>query len=231
MKKTKILGITMAVSLVLIIGAFAMLAAFGVFESGEEGGINISPEEKIDIFDTSKCDYVTLKTDSGTIKIFVADCPAGKKFAELAESGALSGGEIKTAVRDMFIQADINGESFETEKTNFSAIDGTVGFILDGEKASPSFVIIAAEELSGASKAFLSENDFDEESVAFYSEGGGVPEYEDKIIVFGQIDSEESNTVNIICEAENSGYTGGYSLAEPVKINSAEVFYYIEPEN
>lgn len=230
MNKIKILGITVTISLALIIGAFALLAALGVFEFGEGGGINITPEEKIDIFDTSECDYVTLSTDAGIIKIFVADCPAGEKFLELAESGALHG-EIKTAVKGMFIQADINGYSFETEKTDFSAIDGTVGFILDGEKASPSFVIIAAEELSGASKAFLSENGFDEESVDFYTKGGGVPEYEDKIIVFGQIDFDESDTVNIICEAENSGYTGGYSLVEPVRINSAEVFYHIEPEN
>ena len=97
-------------------------------------------------------------------------------------------------------------------------------FVMEEGTAYPSIVIITAEELSNASKGFLKNSGFDEERIELYENFGGIPEYEGKIAVFGMISSGE-NVIEKIKNSENSGYTGGFSLLEPIKIKSVEISY------
>ena len=99
-----------------------------------------------------------------------------------------------------------------------------ISFVFEDEKAFPSLVIITAENLSSVSKGYLKESGFDEERTKVYESFGGVPEYEENLIVFGKISSGKE-VVKAISEGKNSGFTGGYSALEPVKINSVEIIF------
>ena len=100
--------------------------------------------------------------------------------------------------------------------------NGAVGFVLDGKTAAPSIFIITNTALSGFSKAYMTEKAFDEDKIALYEKMGGVPEYEGRVLVFGMVVSG-METAEKIAAGANSGYTGGYSAAEPQKIISAEI--------
>ncbi len=234
MKKIKTLGIVTMIFLLLIIVVFTVLAAFGFLriETDSEGHSEIifTPlEEKNDLFEwqTSKTEgdiTAAIKTDAGKILIKLGDCAAAEEFIKLDNSGAFENTEFLTLAENMFIQTGVYGESFETEQNGFACINGAVGFVMDEVKAAPSIVIITAEKLSGASSAFLKNNRFNEEKTDLYAEFGGIPEYEGKIIIFGMVVSG-TETIEKIASGENSGYTGGYSALEPVKINSVEISY------
>ena len=91
MKKLKTLGIITMVFLVLIISAGVIFAAIGFFGGpGESEGI-ISPEKTEDkwlVPESGKT--VLIKTEAGEIEILLSDSPAGEKFAEFVNSGAIS---------------------------------------------------------------------------------------------------------------------------------------------
>ena len=234
MKKIKTLGIAAAVVLVLVLGVFAILAALGILrietdENGKSEVIFTPVEEKNSALEwqtveTSGDITATIKTELGDIVIKLGEGAAAEKFISLDNAGAFDSSEFVTLAENMFIQASASEENFEAEQTEYGCFYGSVGFALDGEKASPSFFIITASELSGTSKAYLSSNIADEERAALYEKFGGMPEYEGKVLIFGQVTSG-MEVAKAIAVGENSGYTGGYSAAEPVKILSVEISY------
>lgn len=234
MKKIKILGIATMLTLVLIIIVIGVFAIFGFFkgkndsESGKEISIN-----KVN-GDLSVYEWQTLetygditaifKTEAGEIVIKLADCAAAEKFIELDNSGSFDNAEFLTLADDMFIQTGVYGEGFSSEKTGLAAINGAVGFVMEEDNAYPSIIFITAEKLSGESSSYMLAENFKSEKTALYKEFGGIPEYEEKIVIFGMVVSGSEN-IGYISEGENSGYAGGYSAAEPVKIKSIEISY------
>ncbi|MBQ7875043.1 MAG: peptidylprolyl isomerase [Oscillospiraceae bacterium] len=251
MKKIKTLGIATMIILVLAIGILAVLAALGFFEtvpnenensgsgeiSGESefsGSIDINPEDEPSKEVTSLLEWQTsetsgditaaIKTDLGDIVIKLADCSAAEKFIALDNSGVFDSAAFSTLAKDMFIQASVLGESFAAEETDLGCFYGAVGFVIHDSEATPSFFIITAEELSGVSSAYLIQHEFSKERASLYKEFGGIPEYEGKVLIFAQVVSG-METAKTIMNSENSGYSGGYSAAEPVKINDIEISY------
>ena len=224
MKKIKILGITATVFLVLTVAALSATAFLGVFNKDtEENEIVLTPEKiEKNRFVPEGGKTVLFKTEEGEIKIELGTCEAAEEFLKLVSEGAFANAEFSTLVTDMFIQASANGSGFAAESSGYGCFYGSVGLVTDGKTASPGFFIITAKKLSGISKAYLSEKDFDKEKAALYEELGGVPEYEGKVIIFGKVVSG-MEVAEKIAAGENSGYTGGYSAAEPVKIISAEI--------
>ena len=232
MKKLKTLGIISAVFLILVISVFAVLAAVGIFkiETDEEGKSNIifAPveiENEFISWQTSETEgdiTAVFKTDSGNFEVKLGNCSAAEKFIELDNAEIFEGTEFSVLAENMFIQTSPSGESFSAEKNEFALINGAIGFVFEKGEASPSLVIITADELSGISKAFLSESGFDEERINAYKNFGGVPELEEKVLVFGMVVSG-FDVIEDIKNGKNSGYTGGFSALEAVKINSVEI--------
>ncbi len=234
MKKIKILAIVSTVFLVLIIAIFAVLAALGIFkiETDESGKSEIifTPAEiknKSLEWQTKETEgdvTAVFKTTAGKFEVKLSGFAAAEKFIELDNAGIFEGMEFSVLAENMFIQTSPSGESFSLEKTDLVPINGAVGFVYEEEKAYPSLVIITAKELSGISEGFLLGSGFDEEKTGVYKTFGGVPELEGKIIVFGMV-SSGAEVIEKISGGENSGYTGGYSPLEPVKINSVEISF------
>ena len=234
MKKLKTLGIITMAVLIVIMAAFAIMAALGIFKikTDETGKSEIifSPLENKNEFlswqteETEGENVAVFKTDAGDFEVKLADCAAAEKFIELDNAGTFDGMEFSVLAENMFIQSSLSGEGFAAEKNEFACIEGAVGFVFEDEKAFPSLVIITAEKLSSVSKGYLKESGFDEERTKVYESFGGVPEYEENLIVFGKISSGKE-VVKAISEGKNSGFTGGYSALEPVKINSVEIIF------
>ena len=234
MKKIKILGIVSTIFIILIMAVLAVLAAFGFFsyETDPEGKTEIilnpienkNPEYAWQISETGGDITAVIKTSAGDIEIKLADCAAAEKFIGLDNSGAFENAEFITLAENMFIQTGTYGESFPLEQNGFACINGAVGFVMEGENAAPSLVIITAKELSGNSSAFIEKSALDKEKAKLYEEFGGMPEYEGKIAVFGMVLSG-TEVIESIASGETSGYTGGYSALEPVKIISVEISY------
>ena len=234
MKKIKTLGIITMVVLFLIISAVAALAALGFFkiQMGETnlGEIILFPEKnknKALAWQTEETEgdvTAVFKTDLGDFEVKLGDCAASEKFIELDNAGVFDGMEFSVLAENMFIQTSLSGEGFSMEKNDFACVEGAVAFVFEDEKAFPSVVIITAENLSTVSKAYVKEIGMDEERTKTYEEFGGVPEYEENLVVFGKISSGKG-VIKAISEGKNSGYTGGYSALEPVKINSVEISF------
>lgn len=232
MKKLKTLGIATIIALLLVTIIITALSLLKIITpqkpKTDNDNLIFSPLENrnpIFLWQTEKnMDDVNviLKTDKGNIKIRIANCDAGEKFLSLCKNNAYGNSEFTKAAENLFIECFTEGESFSTEKTEYAAIKGAVAFIMENENAVPSFVIITADELSQISKSFLEESDFESERKELYENYGGVPEYEGKIIVFGMVDFEDE-TVEKIESQNNLGYTNGFYLKEPVKINSVEI--------
>lgn len=201
MKSIKILGIITTLFLIIIIIGFALLAVLGVF--------SFEPEEKLPegiVIEENKTGseeiageiFATIKTEKGEIKILLANCAAAEKFIELDNSGVFANAAFEILAEDMFIQTGTYGEAFAAEKNSFLCEKGAVGFVLEEEKAYPSIVIITGENL--------------------------FEDYKEKILVFGKV-SFGFETVFEIEKGENSGYTGGFSAAEPVAVTDIEISY------
>ncbi len=232
MKKIKTLGIVSMIILVLIMAVFAVLAALGIFkietdENGKSEIIFTPLKNEFFEWQTSETEgdiTAVFKTDAGNFEVKLGDCSAAEKFIELDNSGNFDGMEFSVLAENMFIQSSLSGEGFSMEENEFACIKGAVGFVFEDEKAFPSIVIITAEELSNVSEGFLSQSGFNEERTEIYKNFGGIPEYEGKIIVFGMV-SSGNEVIEKIAKGKSSGYTGGFSALEPVKINSVEIFY------
>ena len=231
MKKIKTLGIVTALFIIIIMAAASFFVLFGV--NGKTEGINGIITEKEEskksplawqTEETFGDVSAIIETEAGEITLKIAPDSLGEKFIGLCESGALDGAEFSVLAKDMFIQANIPGENSPAQKTDYACFSGAAAFVMDGDEVSSSFVIITAEELSGASKAYLSENGGDEEKAALYKKFGGIPEYEGKVFVFGMVTLGWETVENIV-SGENSGYTGGYAAENPLKIISAKIIY------
>ena len=231
MKKIKTLGIVTALFIIIIMAAAAFFLLFGTNGKieGMDGIITEKEESEKspflwqteEIFDDV---IAKIETEAGEITLKIAPGSIGEKFIGLCESGALNGVEFSVLAENMFIQANPSGENSPAEKTDYACFNGAVAFVMDEGEASSSFIIITAKELSGASKAYLSENEEDEQKAALYKKHGGIPEYEGKVFVFGMV-TFGWETVDSIAAGENSGYTGGYAAKNPVKIISAKIIY------
>ena len=234
MKKLKTLGIVSMVVLVLIMAVIAVFAALGFFkietdENGKNEIIFTPLENKNKFFEwqTSETEgdiTAVFKTSAGDFEVKLGDCAAAEKFTELDNAGTFDGTEFSVLAENMFIQTSLSGSGFSLEENEFACINGAVGFVIEKGEAYPSLVVITAEELSFVSEGFLSGSGFDEERKEIYGNFGGVPELEGKIIVFGMV-SSGNEIVEKIENGENSGYTGGFSAFEPVKINSVEISF------
>lgn len=227
MKKLKILGIVTTIFLVLLISVFGIFAALGFFgfekPQTDKPEIDISAEtEKSRFFIPENGTKAVIKTELGEIEISVPESSAGEKFLELAKNGAFDGTEFKTLAEDMFIQTSVPGENFPAEKTEYACIYGTLAFVLEEDFTSPDFFIITNKKLSGFSKTYISEKSFPKEKSGLYEKFGGIPEYEEKVTVFGRV-VFGFDIIEKIESAENSGYTGGYSALSPIKIISVEI--------
>lgn len=222
MKKLKILGIAMGVFLVLTVAALAILAALGIFTvtPGENGGISLNPISFKKEWEITVSEETTavLVTEQGEIEIGLSETDAAEKFVELIQSGEYDKAAFDMIADELFISASADGESFETEKNPFACVYGAVGFVTDGEKASPEFFIVTNNDLSGLSESFMNEQGFEEEKIELYKNLGGIPEYEGKVVIFGKVISD-MKVVENIAKTENSGYTDGYKALEPVKID------------
>ena len=232
--KLKFLGIFSVVLIILVVAVFAVFAAFGFFkietdENGKNEIIFTPIENKNEFFEwqTSETEgdiKAVFKTSAGNFEVKLGDCAAAEKFIELDNSGTFNGMEFSVLAENMFIQSSPSENGFSAEETEFGLINGAVGFVFEKGEAFPSLVIITAKELSSISKGFLAESGFDDERKELYQNFGGVPELEGKIVVFGMV-SSGNEVIEKIEKGENSGYTGGFSALEPVKINSVEISF------
>lgn len=234
MKKIKTLGIVTVVLLVIIIAVAVILSLLDILkiEKNPDGNGNIifTPFEKKNEFfswqtENTKGDITAeINSDCGKITVKLADCEAGKKFISLCENGAFDETGFSVAAENMFIQCNGKGESFFVEQTEYAPVNGAVAFVIDGENAACSFIIITASELSQTSKNYISEKGFDSEKTELFENFGGIPEYENNVVVFGMVTFGEDTLENIF-RKENSGYTGGFSLTEPVNISDIKIVY------
>ena len=231
MKKLRILAVITTIILIFFIIAAALLAYFGIFSFSAENPdiseeIILTPEEAKEIYLVPE-DFAIkakIKTSCGNMVISLSDTAAAEKFISLANEKTFDGAEFSVLAENMFIQTKTEGENFSTEKTDFACLYGTVGFAMDSDMASPGFFIITNSDLSGISKAYMQSENFQPEKAALYEDNGGMPEYEGKVIIFGRV-IMGTQIPKIIGKKENSGYTGGYSAAEPVIIESVEIIY------
>ncbi len=202
MKNIRTLGIITTVFLIIIIAALAVLAALGIFSKIPEntlpGDISIeegtSEAEKEEWNPGGKTAFI--KTSAGDIEITLANCAAAEKFIELAESGVFASAEFVTLAKDMFIQTGTYGEGFAFDENENPCVNGAAGFVIEDDLAFPSLVIITGDDLS--------------------------KELSGKVLVFGKVTSG-MDAVYEIASGENSGFTGGYSAANPVAITEIEI--------
>ena len=143
-------------------------------------------------------------------------------FFELKNAGFFDEAEFSVAAENMFIQTSLSEKEFSAEKTELAAIKGAACFVMNGELATASLAFITADEISAASADYMEKADFDKERKEVYNSFGGKPEYEENLLVFGSVVSG-FEVIKAIESAENSGYVGGYSPLEPVKIISVEI--------
>lgn len=231
MKSIRILGIITMLLLVLMVIAMALLVVFGVIkispkEDGTGNEIIFSPIAEKSNFriPADAKNTAVIKTELGDITLRLSESSASEEFIALDNFASFDGAEFSVAADNMFIQSNISASAFSVEKTGFACIGGAVGFIMNEEEVTPSFVIITNKELSGLSKAYIKEQAFDEEKAALYNDFGGMPEYEEKLNIFAEVISG-FDVIEKIAAKNNSGYTGGYVIEEPVKILSVEIIY------
>lgn len=234
MKNIKILAITTMITLILCLAVFTVLSLLGVFSLERTGDgkteIIFTPsggkysDLEWQTAETSGDDIAVIKTALGDIEMKLGDCAAADKFIELCEAGAFDKSDFSVIADKMFVQTVGEGEDFSIEQSPYGCFFGAVGFVLDEETASPSFFIITAESANGPSVGYMTENGFDEEKIQFYKDFGGIPEYEGRTVIFGQVISGTEVLMKIAAK-ENSGYVGGYKALEPEKINSIKIVY------
>ncbi len=165
----------------------------------------------------------TVETEAGAFVLKLYPGAAADKFAELAEGGSFDGVAFETVAQKMFTQCPaLSAETFGAEQNELACVYGAVGFAMDGGEISDSLFVITANELSGMSRAYASEHDFSAERAALYEERGGMPEYEGKVLIFGQVLSG-FDALDAISEGATNGYTGGYAAENLVKIFSVTI--------
>lgn len=246
MKKKKNSMATIAIAAAVIIGigiiVLAALALTGVIKTGIDNGDTIGgdgildnenqitiEEEKSEALAWQTAEpgdedvVAVFETEVGSFSVKLFSGKEGEAFKTLAAQGAFSDREFSTVAKDMFIQTGAqNTDICENTENELGCFYGAVGFVIDGSSVSDSIVIITADKLSGTGKAYVSENGFSAERTELYKSLGGIPEYEGKVLVFGQIISG-FDAIASVADSETDGYTGGYTAKEPIKIISVTI--------
>ena len=229
----KKLGVFAVIVMILVCAAALAVAVMSFLGGGESpvrdilGGVLIEKEQNPKLtWQTGETEgdvTAVIKTDLGEIVFKLDGSKAAERFIESA--GDFGGASFETVAENLFIQVPaLTKNAGEYEENELGCFYGAVGFVSEDGKVSDSLVIITAKELSGISKAYVSGENFDLERGEFYESFGGVPEYEGKIQVFGQV-IDGFGVLEKIAAAETSGYTGGYAAENPVEIISVTVRY------
>lgn len=164
-----------------------------------------------------------VKTSLGSIVFKIHKGKAAEYF--LSEPEAFEKAVFNIAAEDLFVQVSpLSKAPVPYEESSLGCFYGAVGLAVEEGKTYPSLVIITAKELSGLSAAYISGENFDAERAELYKSFGGVPEYEGKVQIFGQV-TEGFDVLQKIAEAKTNGYTGGFALESPVEIVSVKVTY------
>ena len=233
-KNIKPFAVIAGLFLIFFCAAMLILTLLGVFSkngAGDplSGGHNILTELITPTYkdpalawqDEPKGEKFRVETSAGSFTVTLYASDAADAFKNFAESGAFAGKPFAT-VTDSFAQVPVLDESRVSYAENtLAALSGAVGFVLEDGKAASSLVVVTKTGLSGLSNAYLTENTaaFSEERAAVYLEKGGVPELEDRLLLFGQV-TEGLDVLEAIASSETSGYTGGFSAENPVTILS-----------
>ncbi len=229
----KKLGTAAVILMILVCAAAVIVAVIGFLGDGEASigdflnGVTVeedtAPELRWQTSETEGDITAVIETSFGKIVFKLDDSAAAARF--ISNAGAFGRASFSTIAKDMFIQAPaLSSSETDYEENGLGCFYGAVGFAGEDGKIYDSLVIITAKELSGISKAYISGENFDQERAEFYEEFGGVPEYESKVQIFGQV-VEGFDVLEKISAVETSGYTGGYSAAEPVEIISVSISY------
>lgn len=235
MKKTKPLSLLATVFLL----AFCALAVFfalqnrrGTAEKEPSGGIVLTPFEDEHENETPAWqknptgDRAVIETDRGTFTVSLFPSESADLFVSRVNAGLYDNTAFSVLAENLFAQVPpVNGDTAAVEKNDLAAIYGAIGFVLDGDKAaSTSLALIMAKTLSGLSRAYLEENPsvFNKERVAFYEAKGGVPEYENRLALFGQVVDGFDLLTAMVAE-KTDGYTGGYHAETPVTVLSVRI--------
>lgn len=233
-KNMKVFAAIAGLFLLCFCAAMLILALLGVFsENGADGPLSggqniltelITPKYKDPALlwqDEPKGEKIRIETDAGTFTVTLYASDAADAFKTFAESGAFNGKPFAT-VTDSFAQVSpLDNSRASYTENSLAALSGTVGFVLEDKKAASSLVVVTKAGLSGLSEAYLTDNTaaFSEERIAIYREKGGVPELEDRLLLFGQV-TEGFDVLEAIASSETNGYTGGFSAESPVTILS-----------
>lgn len=242
MKKKKNTAAVIGVAAAVIIGVgiivSAALVLAEIIKSGSDNGTDgiLDKEDQITV-EEEKSEALAwqtaepaledviavFETESGSFSVKLFSGKEGDAFKSLAAQGAFSDREFSTAAKDMFIQTEVqNTDVCEKTENELGCFYGAVGFVTEGNIVSDSIVIITANKLSGTGKAYLMENGFSAERSEIYKSLGGIPEYEGKVLVFGQVTSG-FDVIDFIAKGETDGYTGGYAVREPIKLVSVTI--------
>ena len=239
MKKTKVLAIVAVAFLVLFCVITVALALLGAFSRNKTDPLSGARDAVLDVLgiehdesgplDWQKepaGDAAVFVTDFGEFKVTLFPSEGTDAFLSLAESGRLDGEAFSVLAENLFAQVPpLDDSAAELSPSGLAALSGTLGFLLDENKnASTSLVLVTAEKLSGLSRAYLEENPgaFDEKRAALYEEKGGVPEYEDRLALFGQV-TDGFDVLSVIVKEKTDGYTGGYHAENPVVIRDIRI--------
>ncbi len=223
MKKLKLLGIATGFLVALAVAAIALAAIFGGFtaekpkDEGPLGGkpITVEPEELLPTLwqtgESSGDGTAVIKTDLGEVTFKIT--PGGEGlFANLGQ------GELFFEVlAENFVQSSAFSESFSAENPGLLPLYGAVGFVLEERKAA-SLLIITQKELAVSSRNFIKTGNFPEEKAEIYREFGGVPEFEQSVVIFGQV-TGGFEILEQIAAGESTGYTGGFKAISPINFS------------
>ena len=215
---------------IIVIAALAVAGIIKIDRPAGSGKVENSTEESGSavLVEEEKCRDLEWQTADAAPEDVTAtvETEAGSfvlKFAELAEGGSFAAAPFATLAENMFVQCPaLSAETFGGEQNELACVYGAVGFAMDGGEISDSLFIVTAKALSGMSSAYISEHGFSAERAALYTERGGMPEYEGKALIFGQVLSG-FETLNSISSGKTNGYTGGYAAENPVKILSVTI--------
>lgn len=232
-----IVAVTLGVAIIVV----AALAVAGVIKidrptnggeaensASESGAVTVEEEKSKDLewqAAPAAPDDVTatVETEAGSFVLKLYPGAAADRFAALAESGSFASAPFATLAENMFIQCPaLSAETFGAEQNELACVYGAVGFAADGGEFSDSLFVVTANSLSGMSSAYISEHGFSAERAAMYERLGGMPEYEGKALIFGQVLSG-FEVLDSVAAGKTSGYTGGYAAENPVKILSVTV--------